>query len=156
MRGLWGVVGLTLTIVIVAAVALAVALGSSSTAIADLELGDCFDFPDPLGQAGDRSVEVVEQVDVIDCDGPHDVQVVLVGELRPDGDLAYPADAELFDLLDRRCSEAASLVGDEFGLLPLAPTERSWNERNGRFHCLAVQYGGGQWEGTLLPSDLSG
>jgi len=156
MRALWGVVALVVILVGVSAVALIVALGPSSTAVAELELGDCFDLPAPSSEATEQSVEIVERVDLIDCDKAHRAQVVLVGELNPDGDLEYPSDAELFDIADQRCAAAEALVGDQFGLLPVAPTETSWDRISGRFHCLAVQYGGGLWAGTLLSSRRSG
>ena len=156
MRALWGVVALVVILAGVSAVALIVALGPSSTAVAELELGDCFDLPAPSSEATEQGVDIVERVDLIDCDKAHRAQVVLVGELNPDGDLAYPSDTELFDIVDRRCTAATSLVGDQFGLLPVAPTETSWGRIRGRFHCLAVQYGGDPWAGTLLPSGRSG
>ena len=156
MRGLWGVVALVIFIVGVSAVALIAALGSSGTAVAELELGDCFDLPAPSSDATDQSVEIVERVDLIDCDKAHHAQVVLVGELNSNGDLEYPTDVDLFDAVDLRCAATASLVGDQFGLLPVAPTENSWDRVSGRFHCLAVQFGGASWTGTLLPPGPSG
>jgi len=156
MRSLWGVVVLVVVVLAIAAAALIVAVGPSGTAVADLELGDCFDLPTPSSEATDQSVEVVEQVERLDCDEPHQAQVVLVGELNPDGDLEYPTDVAMFDQIDRRCAEASSVVGDRFALLPVAPTENSWERVAGRFHCLAVPYGGGSWTGTLSPSGRSG
>lgn len=154
MRWMWGVIGLSVAVVVVAAAALIVALGSSGTAVAELELGECFDLPTLDGSG--RSVEVLEQVDVIDCDEPHQAQVVLVGELNPGGELAYPNDADLFASVDRECLAAARVVGDEFGLLPIAPTDDTWNRLGGRFQCLAVPYGGGRTTGALSVSGPSG
>ena len=156
MRGLWGVAGLVVVVMAAAAVGVIVALGSSSTAVAELELGDCFDLPARSPEATEQTVELVERVELIDCDDDHQVQVVLVGELNPDGDLEYPPDAELFDRADRGCVDGWSLVGDQFGLIPIAPTEDSWNRLGGRFQCLALPFGGGSWTGTLLPSGRSG
>lgn len=156
MRWLWGVVGLVVVVVAVAAVALSVALGQSSTAVSELELGDCFDLTTSSPDGADQAVETVESVDLIDCDEAHLTQVVLVGELNPDGDLDYPTDVVLFEQIDRRCVEASSLVGDQFGLLPVAPTESSWDRVGGRFQCLAVPFGGAVWTGTLLQSGPSG
>ncbi len=156
MRWMWGVVGLVVVVVAVAVVALSLALGQSSTAVSELELGDCFDLTTLSPGVADQAVETVERVDLIDCEEAHLTQVVLVGELNPDGDLDYPSDTVLFEQIDRRCVEASSLVGDQFGLLPVAPTEISWNRVGGRFHCLAVPFGGRAWTGTLLRSGPSG
>jgi hypothetical protein len=156
MRGLWGVAGLVVVVIAAAAVGLIVALGSSSTAVTELGLGDCFDLPARSPEATEQTVELVERVELIDCDEDHQVQVVLVGELNRDGDLEYPPDAELFDRADRGCLDASSLVGDRFGLIPIAPTEDSLNRLGGRFQCLALPFGGGSWTGTLLPSGRSG
>jgi hypothetical protein len=154
MRWMWGVGGLAVGIVAVAAGAVMIALGSSSTAVAELELGDCFDLPVP--EASGRSVQMLDRVDVIDCDRPHQAEVVLVGELNAEDQLPYPSDAKLFEQVDRRCLAIVSLLGDDFGMLPMAPTENTWERLSGRFHCLAVPYGGGYTTGTLLVFGPSG
>jgi hypothetical protein len=154
MRWMWGVVGLAIAILAVAAGVVMIALGSSSTPVAELELGDCFDLPSPDAAGG--SVQMLERVDVIDCDRPHQAEVVLVGELNTEQQQVYPNDAELFEHVDRRCRASGPLLGDDFGLLPVAPTENTWDRLSGRFHCLAVPYGGGRTTGTLSASGPSG
>lgn len=154
MRRMYGVIGMAVVVIVAAVAALIVALGSSSTPVAELDLGDCFDLP-ALDESG-RSVAVLERVDVIGCDEPHQAEVVLVGELNAGGDLAYPIDAELFASIDRACLAAAPLLGDRFGLLPIAPTDDTWNRLRGRFQCLAVPYGGGRSTGALSVPAPSG
>lgn len=149
MKWMFALVGSVTVIVVVAVVALTVATRSSSTAVADLEVGDCFDLPTPDPDAGDQGVEVVQQLDVIDCDAPHQAEVVLVGELNPHGDLEYPVDEVLFEMVDQRCVAVAGLVAPDFGLLPIAPIEATWEQLGGRFHCVALSVGGADTVGTL-------
>lgn len=155
MRSMLGLVGAVAVILAVAAVALFVATGSSSTAVADLEVGDCFDLPTPDPAAGDQGVEVVPSLDVIDCDEPHQAEVVLVGELNPSGDLEYPVDEVLFEMVDQRCLAVVGLVEPDFALLPIAPIEAAWEQLGGRFHCVAVSIGGADTVGTLSTGGAS-
>lgn len=130
--------GSVAAIVGLAVIALILATGSSSTPVADLEVGDCFDLPAPDPDAAGQAVDVVQRLDVLDCDEPHQAEVVLVGELNPDGDLEYPVDEVLFEIIDQRCLAAAGLIGSEFGLLPIAPIEATWDQLGGRFQCVAL------------------
>jgi len=117
-----------------------IATSSSTTALLDLEIGDCFDLPD----ASDRrtgGVDVVETVEVVPCDRPHGAEVVGGGQLNPDGGLDYPPDDELFALIDERCLTIDGPPIDRFGVVPIAPTEQSWTTFDGRFLCLAIPYG---------------
>ena len=151
MRWMFGLLAVVATILVAAAVALIVAAGSSSTALADLELGDCFDLPvlDPAATGED--VEVVQGVDVISCDELHQAEVVLVGELNPDAELEYPTDDILFEMVDQRCVTVADLVPRGFALLPIAPIEATWDRFGGRFQCVAVPIGGAETVGALVP-----
>ncbi len=144
-------------VIVVATVALFVALGSPGTSVVDLDVGDCFDLPVASGdgsRAGD--VEVVDRVDVFSCDDPHLAEVVLVGELNPARDLEYPSDADLFEQTDRRCAAAASVAGEAFGIISLAPTEGAWTASLGRFQCVAVPFGGVPTVGSLFDLQTSG
>jgi hypothetical protein len=137
---------LALVLVVMGSVALAigvivVATSSSRTALLDLEVGDCFDFPTTESGSGSASM-VIELVDVISCTTPHEAEVVADGTLNDDRDREYPTDDVLFAEVDRRCRAADVAVGDGFGILPIAPTEDSWGPRRGRFLCVAVAYGG--------------
>ena len=150
MRG-W-VVGLLFVVLLVVggAVAIIAAIvgSASSTAIVDLEVGDCFDLPPE--DARDR----FETVDLIGCDEPHQVEVVVVVDLNPDEDLPYPPDDELFPIAQQRCRAAVDSVPlDRFGLVPLAPTEDTWNGAAGRLSCLALPMGGGTTIGSLVADD---
>lgn len=130
--------------VVALAVFAVVAFTSRETSVVDLEVGDCFDVD--LG--GGRTN--VDTVSVVDCDDAHLAEVVLIGDLNEDGESAYPSDRELFADIDRRCSVVQDDVGDEFGLLPIAPDERTWTDRGGRFSCVAIPFGGGEVTGSLI------
>jgi hypothetical protein len=140
VRILWLAIAVVVTIV---GVGLVVALvGSGDTSVLDVEVGDCFDLP--RDDAGD-----ITSVDVVDCEAPHQAEVVLVGELDPDGDRPYPDDEDLFDEIERRCTAVAESVGDDFGILPVAPNEASWVPFSGRFSCVAIPFGGGRVTGSI-------
>jgi hypothetical protein len=144
-------------VVLVAAALLAIATVLSltnETTWTDLDPGDCFDLAGALADA-DGDLAEVTAVDTIDCDDPHDAEVVAAGDLNPDGDRDYPTDPELFAEIDREC---ASLVpravdpdlADRFGIVPIAPDGRTWDDRGGRFVCVAVVAGGGTVTGSAL------
>lgn len=142
-----GLLAVVLLVVAGAAAIIGVALsGGGATAIVDLDVGDCFDLPD------ESDMDRFEEVDLIDCDEPHDVEVVLAGELNPDGDLPYPDDPELFAIAGQRCN-TVTLPVEGFGLVPLAPTADTWEGAGGRFACLALQIGGEPSEGSVLDDD---
>ena len=128
----------------------ALVTSTSKTALLDLEVGECFVLPGSDGaDAASGDVDVVATVDVVDCDEPHDAEVVGVGDLNPDGDLDYPPDQELFAIVDRRCAAVDDPPTDRFGVVPIAPTERSWSSLDGRFLCIAVPFGGGMVTGSI-------
>jgi len=144
-RTLRGVIGVSV-LAVVAALILIMAVRitqSSSTDITDLDVGDCFQLdPDDDGS--------IDLVDVIDCDEPHDAEVVMVDDLNPDGDRPYPDDDTLFGLADARC---ATVPDDpRFGIIAIAPTEASWEARRGRMVCVAVPYGGDRATDTYDPA----
>jgi len=143
MRG-WvaGLVGV-LVAAVVGAVMIVVALTSSSTSIVELEAGVCFDLPI------DGEETSINDVDVIDCDQLHNAEVVSVGELNPERNLEYPDDETLFDEVDARCAGVLGAASAEFGLLPVAPNEASWEPLGGRYVCVAVPYGGEPVIGTI-------
>lgn len=134
----------------VAAVALvflimAVALSSDSTTdVTDLEVGECFDLdlePDPDDEFAD-----LDLVEPVDCDEPHTAQVVAVRDLNPDLGVPFPGDAQLFADADRSCAELVQ-PDPRFGMLPVTPTEATWEVRRGRMLCVAVAFGGIPVEG---------
>ena len=129
----WAVVGVALASVATLILVMAIRLASSnSTDVTDLDVGDCF----VIEAAADGSID---PVDVIDCDDPHDAEVVAVADLNPDGDLEYPTETELFELADAAC--AVVDPDERFGILPIAPTASTWEARAGRVVCVAVPYG---------------
>jgi hypothetical protein len=114
--------------------------GDDRVDVTDLELGACFSLDDAVDDDG-----TVTLVEPFDCDESHDAQVVLVGDLNPNADRSYPPDDELFAEVDARC---ATVTPDpRFGLVPIAPTEATWNGRDGRFVCVALVIGGGEVTG---------
>ena len=123
---------------LVAAVALSVGviaiLADDDTSVLELDLGECFDIPLETGTSA------LDTVALVDCSTPHNAEVVLVGTVNDDRTRGYPADDALFDELDRRCADV--VVPGEFGVLPIAPNEKSWEPFAGRFVCVAIPYGG--------------
>jgi hypothetical protein len=146
MRG-W-MVGLiaAVLLVIAAGVAIVAALTGSGddTAIVDLVVGDCFDLPDDISDTDE-----LRSVDTVPCDTPHLAEVVSDGELNPD-DAPYPADDELFDLVERACRAAGVVDSAAFGLLPVAPSPELWASFEGRFLCVAIPFGGEPVTGSIV------
>lgn len=140
-----GVAAGLVALVVAAVVTIAAVLSlSNDTSWTDLDTGDCFDLANAIADAA-GDLAAVTAVDTVECTEPHDAQVVATGELNSDGVQPYPSDDELFATIDRAC---ASLVADTldpgtYGIVPIAPDERTWNQRAGRFACIAVVVGGG-------------
>ena len=132
-------------LVVAAGVTIAAVLSlSNDTSWTDLDVGTCFDLAGAIADA-DGDLAAVTTVDTVECSEPHDAQVVATGELNAEGEQPYPSDDELFAAIDRAC---ASIVADTvdpgvYGIVPIAPDERTWTQRSGRFACIAVVVGGG-------------
>lgn len=141
MKGI-GMLLAVVAVAIAAAVAVLVAIRPDDHNILELELGDCFDVPLGPGESDLRSV------DTVDCDRPHEAEVVATGQLDPDGRRPYPGDDDLFAEVDARCRELVPDLDPAFGLLPIAPNEASWEPLGGRFLCVAIPYGGGTVTGS--------
>lgn len=143
MRG-WVValIATALAVLVAGGVVVAILLGGGTTAIVDLEPGDCFDLPDDVGD------EIVA-VTTVECSEPHLAEVVSVGELRV-GDEPYPGGDELFATVDAACRRAGVVDSDAFGLLPIAPTEALWESFDGRYLCVAVPFGGEPVTGSIV------
>jgi hypothetical protein len=114
--------------------------------IFDLEVGQCFD--EPVAWSTGEGTDVVT-VEVVDCDGLHDAEVVGVGLLNVDGSDEYPADDELFAVIDDRCAQIEGLPVDRFGILPVAPSVATWRTLDGRYLCVAIPYGGEPTAGRI-------
>lgn len=139
-------------LVVAAVLAIATVLSlSNETSWTDLEPGDCFDLAGAIGD-GSEGLAALDSIDTISCDEPHDAEAVAVGDLDPAGDRPYPDDDALFAEIDRACASLvpASVDGRRFGIVPIAPDERTWEERQGRFVCVAVVIGGGTVNGSAL------
>lgn len=123
-----------------------VATSSDESLVLDLGPGECFDL-------GDDIDAVIGMVRTVDCDDPHEAEVVATGRLNEDGTVERPADDELFARVDARC--AAALEGspellERYGILPVAADEASWESYDGAYVCVAIPYGGGTTTGSAL------
>ena len=146
MRG-WmvGLVGVALLVVVVG-VAVVAAIGASDdgTTIVELDVGDCFDLPEDASD-----VEQLRSVEVVDCETPHEAEVVSDGTFDTE-DAPYPDDDELFLMVERACRDAGVVESDAFGLLPVAPSPELWESFDGRFLCVAVPFGGEPVTGSIV------
>ena len=124
---------------------------SNDTSWTDLEAGECLDLASTLAGA-DREVAELTAVDTVACGEPHDAEIVAVGELNPDTDREYPSDQDLFAEIDAACAGAVppSVDAATYGIVPIAPDPRTWEERAGRYACVAVVAGGGTVTGSAL------
>ena len=144
MRG-WMIGVLCAVVGVGALAALLIVLATSSDAtVLELEVGDCFMIDLEVGSAD------IDTVDVLDCDNSHDAEVVFVGTLNPGTDRPYPSDAEMFADIDRACTVVGDDLIEDFGLLPIAPNETSWEPFQGRFVCVAIPFGGEPVTGSLV------
>ena len=147
----YGLLGLGLVAAIAVAVGvLVVATASDGTLVLDLAVGDCFEL-----ELEDDAVEV-GTVDTVECAEPHGAEVVATGDLDPDGLVERPADDQLFAMVDARCAEALAerpILLQQFGILPVAADEDSWESYDGRYVCVAIPYGGGTTTGSALDLD---
>lgn len=103
-----------------------------------LGLAACSDDTVPTAKVGDciESVsEVVSELPTVDCDEPHEVQVV--GLIEHDGDefpgtdaIAQEAFEECLGLFEEFVG--ASFLDTNLSVLPITPTQESWDEANDR------------------------
>jgi hypothetical protein len=122
-------------------------VGAGDLVIFDLREGDCFNGG-PSGSSG----EVVESVEAVPCDDPHDAEVFLIEEL----DFAeFPGDAAVESAADDICfPEFESYIGVAYGeseieVSLLWPTEESWNIADDREVVCAVLDPAGPTTGSL-------
>ncbi len=109
-----------------------------STSVAELEVGDCFDDPGP-------DVELVADVDLVDCAEPHDYEV-LAQPVRA-ADLEYPGQLAMFLWADEQCLDRfEAYVGSPYSesavyLTSMIPTPESWEQgdRDRQATCLIYQ-----------------
>jgi hypothetical protein len=101
--------------------------GEGSVSVFDLEVGHCFDDPDGL----DAEPSVVESLETVDCDTPHDNEIFFVYDHPGDGD--YPGVEAVLEVGSTQCVEQlGTYVGgtaEESDLVAeavLYPNETSW------------------------------
>lgn len=143
--------GWALAIVLLAVGAFAVAglaivlVQGNEEIVVELDPGDCFDLPDEI----DDEIRVV---DTVDCDDPHEAEVVAASELNAERDLDYPGDEIAVSTAQQRCD--AELAGEsallaDFGIVPVVSNQEAWEALEGRYVCVAIPYGGGTTVGSL-------
>lgn len=147
-----GIVVGTVVLVGAAVVAIATVLSlSNATSWTDLEPGECLDLAAAIADADGELAEITD-VDTVGCGEPHDAQIVAVGELNPGADREHPDDRGLLAEVDAACARSVPESVDPavYGILPIAPDARTWEDRGGRYACVAVVVGGGTVVGSAL------
>lgn len=111
-----------------------------------LDVGDCFDDPPSL-------TDVVNNVDVIDCDDAHDNEIYAVVDYPEEG--GYPGDAAVREFADEICiAEFESFVGfdylqSELDLGYFWPTDESWDAGDRAVQCFVYELDGSKASGSL-------
>ena len=130
------------------------AFDDGTTAVFDVEPGECanFDF-DPA----DDDIEVTT-VDVVNCDDPHESEVIFVDELNPGGGLPYPTNEQFDDTVDECTNRIPDEVApgvdlSDYASFVVIPNEDSWDEEDGPLVCFAVQSDRGTSTGSLMTGD---
>ncbi len=129
----------------------ALALADDRRVILDVGFHECFDL-DVDTDAAVGEVAEISTVVVVGCDGPHNAEVIAIGNLNPDGDADYPPDDELLATTEERCAVVFAQVmrGDvAAGNVPVAPNEAAWGPTRGRYVCVALVAGGGEMVGRF-------
>lgn len=129
----------------VAGVAIAV-VRSDDTVVVELDPGQCFELPDAI-------VDEIGVVDTVDCDTPHQAEVVAADELNPERDRDYPGGEESLSAAEHACNAALAderALLDEFGIVAVVANEAAWGPLEGRFVCVAIPYGGEPTSGSAL------
>ena len=106
------------------------AFDDGETAVFDLESGDCVNFD--FNPESDRIIEVTT-VEVVDCDEPHEAEVIQRGELNPDEDRDYPSNDQLITESYEGCG-----VEDFSNIFTVFPDEDSWDQQGGPFVCFEI------------------
>lgn len=129
-----GVLGLVVAVVFWIVVATEIA---GTTAVGDLEVGDCVELPE--------DGEEISRIETFDCAEPHPAEVIAVGDLR-EGDEDFPGTGEVNERAARDCiDEFEDYVGIPYGdsvfeLFPITPIEENW-DRDSEYICLAFEPG---------------
>jgi hypothetical protein len=118
--------------------------GAGDVAADELVVGDCLDWPDP-------DVDVVDRVDGIPCDEPHDAEIYAITRLSAGPGEPYPGFDGLIDEAADACVEAfEGYVGipyelDEFLYFDFfSPTEKGWAAGDREIVCMAYRIDDGK------------
>lgn len=133
----------------VAAVVALPLVACTSTGIFSLEVGQC--FQDPGGDA-----EVVTDIEVVDCEEPHDNEVFHAFDLEGDD---FPGQDAATAAAEDECYGATfeDYVGQPFEtseveVFAITPTRESWEEADDREVVCALKVPGERVEGSLRGS----
>lgn len=126
-----------------------VALSRQESSIFELEAGDCFVLPE-FDDDESRPTTALDTVDSIDCDEPHNAEVLTTGQVNRDQSRPHPGDDALLAEVWQLCRPAGRAADDlGFGVLPVIPNEAAWEPRGGPYLCIAVAYGGTLGRGSI-------
>lgn len=123
--------------------ALAIVVAACSGNVFDLEVGQCFNDPD--------SFDEVANVDIVDCEEPHDNEVYHLFDLA-DGD--YPGTTAVEGEAIDGCLEAFEpFIGREyatsqFEVRYLYPTPETWDDGDREIVCAVFDLSGNQVTGS--------
>lgn len=130
-------------------VATVLAAGCAQGNVFELAVGDCF-------QHAEDDAEEVADVEVVDCEQPHDNEVFHTFDLEGD---EFPEEQVMWAAIEDEClgSPFESYFGvsyDESEVLafPITPTEQSWDAADDRTVVCAGSIDGEQVEGSLQGS----
>jgi Domain of unknown function (DUF4190) len=107
------------------------ALDDGKTGVFDVEAGDCVTFDFDLVES--EIPDEITTVEVVDCDEPHDAEVIRQGELNPDEDRDYPSNEVLIDESLTACGRE-----DAFNIFTIVPNEASWDQQGGPYVCFEI------------------
>ena len=112
-----------------------------------LEVGDCFDQP-PDGN--------IQEVAGVPCEEPHDLEVYAIFDMEGGDDAPFPG-SEAVEAAAEECQATlfedyvgVDFASSRFGVLPLTPTQDSWEQGDDReIICTAATVDGTQVTGSI-------
>jgi hypothetical protein len=125
-----------------------------TVAIEDVSVGDCFNQSDLTGTDGSESVQV-EEVELVSCDTPHDLEMYARQHLPGDD---YPGDDEAARQSEQICvEEFEAFVGKPYaksvlGVIYFQPQPRGWELGDHWATCAVGDVNGKPVTGTLRNS----
>jgi hypothetical protein len=122
------------------------ACGGDDNNVLSLEEGQC--FQDPENESS------VANVDIVDCDEPHDNEIFHIETLEGDDD-EFPGASEIQDQAQESCTSevedflggSPNAIGADFS--SLNPTEQSWSAGDREIVCVVFDDGGDQLDESL-------